>query len=109
MDDLLIYDTVFGKVPFWKSLIHNSAKLRNVVERADAAGKTTLRDEEKAPRLVADKDKPPPEWPKLSADDIEGLTGSSVWLVGHNMLTYLSVCGLIRRLTEPLSCRFGPT
>jgi hypothetical protein len=57
MDDLLIVDPVLGKVPFWKSLIYNSAMLRNAVERQqrnDSAEPTPLTDEQKPPRLAAD-------------------------------------------------------
>ena len=58
MDDLLIVDPVLGKVPFWKSLIYNSAMLRNAVERQqrnDSVEHTPLRDEDKPPRLAADE------------------------------------------------------
>jgi hypothetical protein len=56
MDDLLIVDPVLGKVPFWKSLIYNSAKLRNAVERrADATEVTPLTEEQQPPALVTDE------------------------------------------------------
>jgi hypothetical protein len=56
MDDLLIVDPVLGKVPFWKSLIYNSAKLRNAIEhRADSVDPTPLRVEDQPPRLAADE------------------------------------------------------
>jgi hypothetical protein len=58
MDDLLIVDPVLGKVPFWKSLIYNSAMLRNAVERQqrnDSVETTPLREEDKPPRLAADE------------------------------------------------------
>jgi hypothetical protein len=58
MDDLLIVDPVLGKVPFWKSLIYNSAMLRNAVERqqrSDSVETTPMRDEDKPPRLVANE------------------------------------------------------
>jgi hypothetical protein len=56
MDDLLIVHPVLGKVPFWKSLIYNSAMLRNAVERRnDGVDPTLLRDEDKPPRLVPDE------------------------------------------------------
>jgi hypothetical protein len=58
MDDLLIVDPVLGKVPFWKSLIYNSAMLRNAVEhqqRNDSVEPTPLRDEDKPPPVVADE------------------------------------------------------
>jgi hypothetical protein len=57
MDDLLIVDPVLGKVPFWKSLIYNSAMLRNAVERRrnDSVETTPLCDEDKPPPLVADE------------------------------------------------------
>jgi hypothetical protein len=58
MDDLLIVDPVLGKVPFWKSLIYNSAKLRNAVEhRADALigpEVSPLTAEQQPPPLAAD-------------------------------------------------------
>jgi hypothetical protein len=56
MDDLLIVDPVLGKVPFWKSLIYNSAMLRNAVERRrnDSVEPTPLRDEDKPPPVAAD-------------------------------------------------------
>jgi hypothetical protein len=54
MDDLLIVDPVLGKVPFWKSLVYNSAKLRNAIERNDSVEPTPIRDEDKPPRLGAD-------------------------------------------------------
>jgi hypothetical protein len=64
MDDLLIVDPVLGKVPFWKSLIYNSAMLRNAVERRndsaphdDQPMTTALGPEEgkEPPALAADE------------------------------------------------------
>jgi hypothetical protein len=58
MDDLLIVDPVLGKVPFWKSLIYNSAMLRNAVERQqrnDSVDPTPLLDEDKPPPVAADE------------------------------------------------------
>jgi hypothetical protein len=56
MDDLLIVDPVLGKVPFWKSLIYNSARLRNAIERSDnASSPTPLKETDQPPRLAADE------------------------------------------------------
>jgi hypothetical protein len=59
MDDLLIVDPVLGKVPFWKSLIYNSAKLRNAVEHRDdgiiGSQVTPLTEEQQPPELAADE------------------------------------------------------
>jgi hypothetical protein len=55
MDDILVNDPQLGTVPFWKSLIWNTANLRNAMTRADSAGlneKTSLRDEDKPPPPV---------------------------------------------------------
>jgi hypothetical protein len=69
MDDLLIVDPVLGKVPFWKSLIYNSAMLRNAVERqrSDSVAPTPLKDEDKPPPLLADSEQKPTP---LSDDDL---------------------------------------
>jgi hypothetical protein len=54
MDDLPVADPELGVVPFWQSLIWNTAKLRNALARADAAKHTPIRDEDLPPRPVAD-------------------------------------------------------
>jgi hypothetical protein len=54
MDDILVNDPQLGTVPFWKSLIWNTANLRNAMARADSADSF----DEKTP--LAEEDKPPP-------------------------------------------------
>jgi hypothetical protein len=75
MDDLLIVDPVLGKVPFWKSLIYNSAMLRNAVERRDDSATPGQRPEgtplsygEQPSHLAADEK---PARAQLSADDLK--------------------------------------
>jgi hypothetical protein len=71
MDDLPVVDPVLGKVPFWKSLIYNTAKLRNAVERADSVAKpNSMRDEDRPPRLAADRD---PDILKSITDMVDAL------------------------------------
>jgi hypothetical protein len=55
MDDLPVADPELGIVPFWKSLIWNTANLRNALARADAAPHTPVRDEDQPPPVVADQ------------------------------------------------------
>jgi hypothetical protein len=61
MDDLLVADPELGIVPFWKSLIWNTANLRNALTRADAAKVTPVRDEQLPPPVVADAELDPAE------------------------------------------------
>jgi hypothetical protein len=66
MDDIIVRDPELGNVPFWKSLLWNTARARTEMARADSVGTSALGEEEKPPPLVADAGEPlrqpiPPE------------------------------------------------
>jgi hypothetical protein len=70
MDDIPVIDPEIGKVPLWKSILWNTAKLRNAMARADSDGPTPLTDEQKAPRLAADET---PAQATLSDEDLKAM------------------------------------
>jgi hypothetical protein len=61
MDEIVVRDPELGTVPFWKSLLWNTAKARSEMIRNDSAvGASALGQEDKPPRLAADEQSPPP-------------------------------------------------
>jgi hypothetical protein len=61
MDDIPVIDPEIGKVPLWKSILWNTAKLRNALARADSADGiigpevTPLTEGQQTPPLAADE------------------------------------------------------
>jgi hypothetical protein len=68
MDDIPVIDPEIGKVPLWKSILWNTAKLRNAMARADSAETTPLTDAQKPPPLAADE---AGSGATLSAEDLQ--------------------------------------
>ena len=58
MDEIPVLDPELGKVPFWKSLLYNTARARTEMLRNDSAAvvANSLGEPDKPPRLAADEE-----------------------------------------------------